>query len=61
MSLLNNRTMVGDIFIYKVSCAVEDVAEQAVVDGFGVGVGLLDVCYVLVVEGEGAAYVRVEG
>ena len=52
---------VGDVFVYKVGCAVEDVAEQAVVDGLGVGVGLLDVCYVLVVEGEGAAYVCVEG
>lgn len=61
VSLLDNRTMVADVLIYKVCRAVEDVAEQAVVDGLGVGVGLRDVGYVLVVEGEGAAYVCVEG
>ena len=53
--------MVADVLIYKVCCAVEDVAEQAVVDSLGVAVRLLYVGYVLVVEGEGAAYVGVEG
>lgn len=61
VGFLDKGAAVGDVFVYKVGCAVEDVAELAVVDGLGVGVGLLDVCYVLVVEGEGAAYVGVEG
>ena len=61
MGFLDKGAAVGDVFVYEVGCAVEDVAEQAVVDGLGVGVGLLDVGYVLVVEGEGAAYVCVEG
>ena len=59
VGFLDKGAAVGDVFVYKVGCAVEDVAEQAVVDGLGVG--LLDVGYVLVVEGEGAAYVCVEG
>ena len=60
VSLLDNRTMVGDVFIYKVSCAVEDVAEHAVVDSLGVAVRLLYVRYVLVVERQFAAYVCVD-
>ena len=61
MGLLDKGAAVGDVFVYEVCRAVEDVAEQAVVDGIGVAVRLLYVGYVLVVEGEGAAYVGVEG
>ena len=60
VSLLNKGAAVGDVFVCKVGCAVEDVAEQAVVDSLGVGVGLLDVGYVLVVERQFAAYVGVD-
>ena len=58
VGFLDKGAAVGDVFVYKVGCAVEDVAEQAVVDSLGVG--LRDVGYVLVVEGEGAAYVCVD-
>ena len=60
VSLLDNRTMVGDVFVYKVCRAVEDIAEHAVVDSLGVAVRLLYVGYVLVVERQLAAYVRVD-
>ena len=60
VSLLDNRTMVADVLIYKVCRAVEYVAEHAVVDSLGVAVRFLYVCYVLVVERQFAAYVRVD-
>ena len=60
VSLLDKGAAVGDVLVYKVCRAVEDVAEQAVVDSLGVAVRLLYVGYVLVVERQFAAYVRVD-
>lgn len=60
VGFLDKGAAVGDVLVYKVSCAVEDVAEHAVVDSLGVAVRLLYVGYVLVVERQFAAYVCVD-